>query len=133
MLLDRLSLSRRIAASASAGTATFPTITGVSLIAKTSIGVALLIAAPLAAAQVASPWSQARLVGEPAWGPFVYERLGATPSVRFGWSATAAVARVESLGTRVQVRPATTDRASVAATGPTISRQTTSAEHRSRD
>lgn len=133
MLLDHRSPSRPIAACALAGAATFLTIGGSFLIAKGSIGVALLVAAPLAVAEVSSPSSQAHLADEPTWGPFVYERLGATPRVQFGRPATAAVARVESLGAWVQARPAAADRASVTAGSQTVSSETPPVERRSRD
>ncbi|MFN9028722.1 MAG: hypothetical protein ACK5XM_00560 [Betaproteobacteria bacterium] len=135
MFLDRRSLPRRIAASACVGAAAFQTIGGSLFIAKGSIGAALLVAAPLAAAQAASPSSraQARLADEPAWGPFVYEQLGATPSVRITWSASAATARVESMGARVQARPAVADRTSVATGSQTVAADTPEAERRSRD
>lgn len=135
MLLDRRSLPLRIAASACAGAAAFLTIGGSFFIAKGSIGAALLVAAPLAAAQAASPSSQAqaRLADEPAWGPFVYEQLGATPGVRIAWSASAAAARVESMGARVQARPAVADRTGVAAGSQTVAAETPAAERRSRN
>ncbi|MFN8961214.1 MAG: hypothetical protein ACK5YV_06595 [Betaproteobacteria bacterium] len=135
MLLDRHSLPRRIAASACAGAAAFLTIGSSFFIAKGSIGAALLVAAPLAAAQAASPSSQAqaRLADEPAWGPFVYEQLGATPGVRIAWSASAAAARVEPMGARVQARPAVADRTGVAAGSQTVAAETPAAERRSRN
>ncbi|MCE2646475.1 MAG: hypothetical protein LW835_14950 [Burkholderiaceae bacterium] len=109
MLLDRRSLPLRIAASACAGAAAFLTVAGASLIAKGSIGAALLVAAPLAAAQAASPSSQAqaRLADEPAWGP--------------------------SMGARVQARPAVADRTGVAAGSQTVAAETPAAERRSRN
>lgn len=133
MLLDRRSLPRRSAASACAGTATLGTVGRSSFIAKGLLGVALLVAAPLASAQAVSPSTQARLADEPAWGPFVYERLGATPSVRFVWPATTAAARVESMGARVQTRPAGAERARVVAGSQTVAGQPPVVERRSRD
>lgn len=135
MLLVRHSRLWRITASACAGTATFVTVGSSFFIAKGLLGVALLAAAPLAAAQAVSQSSQARLADEPARGPFVYEQLGATPSVRFAWSATAAAAaaRVAAMGARAQARPAVADRSSVVVGSQTVAGQTPAVERRPRD
>lgn len=137
MLLVRHSRLWRITASACAGTATFVTVGSSFFIAKGLLGVALLAAAPLAAAQAVSQSSQARLADEPAGGPFVYEQLGATPSVRFAWSATAAAAaaaaRVAAMGARAQARPAVADRSSVVVGSQTVAGQTPAVERRPRD
>jgi hypothetical protein len=53
--------------------------------------------------------------------------------VRIAWSASAAAARVESMGARVQARPAVADRTGVAAGSQTVAAETPAAERRSRN
>ncbi|MFN7571700.1 MAG: hypothetical protein ACK5TK_09650 [Betaproteobacteria bacterium] len=57
-----------------------------SLSLRSAIAIALTATAPLASAQDAAR----RHFDEPAWSEFVYEKIGATPSVRFGRNETPA-------------------------------------------
>ena len=52
---------------------------------RKAAAIALVIAAPLASAEQPAP----RHIDEPVWSEFVYEKIGATPSIRFGRTATA--------------------------------------------
>lgn len=50
---------------------------------------ALLVAFPSMADELPTQRAASPVSGETQWGPFVYERLGATPSLRIGQSAAA--------------------------------------------
>jgi hypothetical protein len=52
---------------------------------RKAAAIALVIAAPFASAEQPAP----RHIDEPVWSEFVYEKIGATPSIRFGRTATA--------------------------------------------
>lgn len=113
MFQIHLPLSQRVAAGAIAACAGLATVGGNFVLSKSIAAAVLLAASPLASAQLASAASQARAASESVWGPFVYERLGATPSLRLGRSAatpapTASAARtdIQTAAIRVDAVPA---------------------------
>lgn len=92
--------SQPVALTASAACASVPRV-GRSLVLTKFVAVVTLVAiAPMAAAQLA-PASSSRAADESVWGPFVYERLGATPTLTFGRSAAAPIAVAASVASRL--------------------------------